>query len=84
MDQVKVVNIAEVNARHKSEHPGYEYNKKVVIGKGEGGRTQIGVYELPPRKASYPYHYHEASEETFYILQGVGELRTPEGNERLL
>ena len=37
------------------------------------------MYEIPPGKAAYPYHYHYKSEEVFYIISGTGILRTPEG-----
>ena len=36
-------------------------------------------YEIPPGKASWPYHYHFANEEMFYILEGEGEMRTKDG-----
>ena len=41
--------------------------------------TLVRVYELPPGKSAYPYHYHLKNEETFFILRGEGLLRTPEG-----
>lgn len=37
------------------------------------------LYEVPPGKVSWPFHYHLANEEVFYILEGEGELRTHEG-----
>src|SRR5690606_31385298 len=40
---------------------------------------KISLYEIPPQKAAYPYHYHTKNEEAFYILQGSGLLKTPEG-----
>ncbi len=39
------------------------------------------IYRIPPGKVSWPFHYHAANEEAFYILEGEGELRTH--NERL-
>ena len=43
----------------------------------------MSVYEVPPQKAAYPYHYHLQDEETFYILSGEGLLKTPEGEKRV-
>ena len=34
------------------------------------------LYEIPPGKVSWPFHYHIANEEIFYIIEGEGELRT--------
>jgi len=39
----------------------------------------VSLYEIPPGKSAYPYHYHTQNEECFYILSGSGSLRTPEG-----
>jgi uncharacterized cupin superfamily protein len=36
------------------------------------------LYEIPPGKVSWPFHYHIANEEIFYIIDGVGELRMNE------
>ncbi len=33
------------------------------------------MYEIPPGKVSWPYHYHINNEEVFYIIEGKGELR---------
>ncbi|MFA9516039.1 cupin domain-containing protein [Halopenitus sp. H-Gu1] len=33
------------------------------------------LYELPPGKRSWPYHYHTANEEALYVLAGTGQLR---------
>ena len=34
------------------------------------------LYEVLPGKVSWPYHYHIANEEAFYILEGEAELKT--------
>jgi uncharacterized cupin superfamily protein len=46
-----------------------------------GGR-EIGcsLYELPPGKRSWPYHYHTANEEALYVLSGSGTLRVGVGS----
>ena len=38
------------------------------------------LYELPPGKRSWPYHYHTANEEALYVLAGTGTLRVGVGN----
>ena len=41
------------------------------------------LYELPPGKCSWPYHYHTANEEAIYVLAGEGTLRTADGEHTL-
>ena len=45
------------------------------------GELEVYFYTLPPGKANYPYHYHTANEEVFYIISGQGTLKTPEGEK---
>jgi len=44
------------------------------------GKLEIYFYSIPPGKANFPYHYHTANEEVFYIMSGHGTLRTPDGD----
>lgn len=41
------------------------------------GCARLGctLYELPPGKRSFPFHYHLANEEAIYILDGEATLR---------
>ena len=79
MSQIKHCKIEEIPAGHKCEHEGYEYFRRKFIPFGEAKHTHVCVYEIPPLKSAYPYHFHHKSEETFYILSGEGILKTPEG-----
>lgn len=72
-------NIEDIPARHKTPHPDYEYYKKTFVPRGSGTKSLVNIYEIPPLKSAYPYHYHLQDEETFFILSGQGILRTPEG-----
>ena len=83
MSQIKHSKIADIPASHKCEHEGYEYFRRKFVPFGEASQTHVCVYEIPPGKAAYPYHYHYKTEETFYIISGVGILRTPEGEKRV-
>ena len=69
--------------KHKVVQEGYEYYRRdflrEFLPRGEGGKSVVSVYEIPPGKAAYPYHYHLKNEETFYILSGHGLLKTPDG-----
>ena len=45
------------------------------------GKLEIQFYTLQPGKANYPYHYHTANEEVFYVISGQGTLKTPDGEK---
>jgi uncharacterized cupin superfamily protein len=38
-------------------------------------RLGCSLYELPPGKRSWPYHYHTRNEEALFVLSGTGALR---------
>lgn len=63
----------------KSEHPDYEFKKRLIVGKEDSEHFEVAVYEVPPGKAAVPYHYHMRNEEVFYILSGTGLLKSPQG-----
>ena len=49
------------------------------------GARELGctLYELDPGGQAAPYHMHHANEELLLVLDGVLELRTPEGIREL-
>ena len=79
MSQIKHCELEELPISHKCEHEGYEYFRRKFIPFGGAKNTLVSVYEIPPGRAAYPYHYHHKNEETFFILRGQGLLKTPEG-----
>lgn len=83
MSGIKHASAQELEAQHKNEHEGYEYFRKKFVRFGEANDTLVSVYEIPPQKSAFPYHYHYKSEETFYIISGEGVLRTPEGERKV-
>jgi len=52
-----------------------EFRRK-QLGEATGGELLgCSLYELPPGRRSWPYHYHTANEEALYVLAGAGRLR---------
>ena len=50
--------------------------KRKQLGEAAGGdRLGCSLYELPPGRRSWPYHYHAANEEAIFVLSGTGRLR---------
>ena len=46
-------------------------------------RTGMGVYEVPPGNATWPYHFEIADEEWMFVIDGEVVLRTPEGDRTM-
>lgn len=81
MCTIKQARLIDIPASHKCEYEGYEYYRRKFIPFGGAKNTLVSVYEIPPGKSAYPYHYHHKNEETFYILSGSGLLKTPAGEK---
>ena len=71
--------IESLEQSHVQDHDGYEFYRRRFLHRGQAGQCLVNIYEIPPGKSAYPYHYHCKNEEVFYIVQGSGLLRTPEG-----
>ena len=83
MSEIKHSKIEDIPVSHKCEHEGYEYYRRKFIPFGGAKNSLVSVYEIPPHKSAYPYHFHHNNEETFYILCGEGVLRTPDGERKV-
>ena len=83
MSEIKHSKIESIPVSHKCEHDGYEYYRKKFIPFGGAKNSLVSVYEIPPHKSAYPYHFHHNNEETFYILSGEGVLRTPDAERKV-
>lgn len=79
MSKIKHAKIVDLAVSHKCKHEKYEYFRRKFISFGDAKNTLVSVYEIPPLKSAYPYHYHHENEETFYIISGSGALKTPNG-----
>jgi uncharacterized cupin superfamily protein len=78
--EIQITNQSLIEPKHKCEHEPYEYYKYEVTPRSPENQCYVAFYEIPPRKANYPYHYHLKNEEVFYIISGNGILETPGGN----
>lgn len=84
MPEIKHCKTEDIPPSHKHEHEGYEYFRRKFVSFGGAKNTLVSVYEIPPGKAAYPYHYHHKNEETFYIISGEGLLKTPGGERKVV
>lgn len=82
---MKVVNVLgdEWDPGQWPEHENYEKRWRRV-GERVGAELLGGtLYELPPGKKSFPFHWHHGIEELLVVLEGEPTLRTPGGEQRL-
>lgn len=82
-DDILIVNENNLIGKHKAEHEPYEYVKYEVTSQSDFNQCYIAIYEIPPMKSNYPYHYHMTNTEAFYIISGKGILRTPNGDRAI-
>lgn len=81
MNEILHIKPNEMQSNHKEEHEGYEYYKRQCIPRGYAKQCVVSIYDIPPGKSAYPYHFHTKNEEVFYIISGSGILRTPDGEK---
>ena len=79
MSDFKHSSVDQLPQRHICDHEGFEYIRKVFVRRSEAKQCVVNIFEIPPLKSAFPYHYHHNNEETFYIIKGYGILRTPDG-----
>jgi uncharacterized cupin superfamily protein len=52
-----------------------KFRRKQLGEAADGSLLGCSLYEIPPGRKSWPYHYHTANEEALYVLAGTGTLR---------
>lgn len=75
--------LVELEAQHKTGPGEYEYTRRKFVPLGRANQCVVSVYEIPPGKSAYPYHYHLKNEETFFIVSGKGLLLSPDGEKEV-
>lgn len=80
-DHPNVVNTRDVEWEPETSGERFGHRRKRLG--AAAGREKLGcsLYEVPPGRRAFPYHYHLANEEAIYVLGGKGTLRI--GDEEL-
>jgi uncharacterized cupin superfamily protein len=65
----------------ETAHGSTSFRRKQLGRTGGGENLGASLYELPPGKQSWPYHYHTGNEEAIYVLAGEGTLRVGSEDE---
>lgn len=67
----------------ETEHDETRFRRKRLAAAAGGDELGCSLYELPPGKKSWPYHFHTGNEEALYVLGGEGILRVDDGEHPL-
>jgi uncharacterized cupin superfamily protein len=80
----KIVNLLSCALEAQDDGPVGHRFRADSIGRSAGASlTGLGVYELAPGAATWPYHFELMEEEWLIVVAGEVTLRTPDG-ERIL
>ena len=75
MKDLIIKNVADMQTITQEKLDTEFYVKPVVAG-NDVDTCAVSFMEIPPGKHAWPYHYHDQSEEIFYIISGQGKLRS--------
>lgn len=59
------------------------FRRKRLAADTDAERLGCSLYELPANARSWPFHYHTANEEAYYILAGSGFVRGVDDERRI-
>jgi uncharacterized cupin superfamily protein len=83
-DGDRVQNLLTADLEDASDHPpGHRFRGTSLTDLFGAVATGMGIYELQPGMASWPYHFETTEEEWLIVLDGEVTLRTPEGESVL-
>jgi uncharacterized cupin superfamily protein len=70
-----VVNVNDIEWGEQSHGHRFGHRRKQLGSAAGAERLGCSLYEIPPGRRAWPYHYHLANEEAIYVLEGSGTLR---------
>lgn len=76
MKDLIIKNINEVEAVFYERGEGNNFYVKPVVDGENIDTCAVAFVEVPPKNYAFGYHWHDQSEEIFYIVKGEGKLRT--------
>ena len=75
VDRPNVVGDGDLEWDEQSHGEKFGYRRKQLGSAAGGEKLGCSLYEVPPGRRAWPYHYHLANEEAIYVLEGSGILR---------
>ena len=83
MARIVHTSMGELSPKTRENDNPYGYTEYPALPAGFARHCKVSFYEIPPGKSNFPYHYHLSQEEVFYIISGIGVLKTPEGEKEV-
>lgn len=80
---VEIISLSNVESAHMEHGKSYAWKRQKITEGSKAEKLGASVYEIPPGKKAFLYHFHHANEELFYILSGRGIVRVPEGEKEI-
>lgn len=71
----KLVSEKDLEWGEQSHDERFGHRRKTLGAPAGGEKLGCSLYEVPPGRKAWPYHYHLANEEAIYVLHGSGTLR---------
>jgi len=73
-----VVNESDLEWAEQGGGKDFFFRRKALAMAAGSRGLGLSLFELPPGKRAFPYHFHCANEEAMYVLDGEGTLRIGE------
>jgi uncharacterized cupin superfamily protein len=83
VDRPNVVGDGDLQWDEQSHGEKFGHRRKQLGSAAGGEKLGCSLYEVPPGRRAFPYHYHLANEEAIYVLEGSGTLRIGEEEIRV-
>ncbi len=80
-DSFPVLNLGELEWEEVSHGDRFSFRTAAIASRVGARALGYRLVEIDPGKRSWPYHFHHANEEMFFVLDGEGSLRI-DGNQR--
>ena len=74
VDHPNVANENELEWGKQSHGETFGYRRKSLSSATGSEKLGCSLYEVPPWRKAWPYHYHLANEEAIYVLRGLGTI----------
>ena len=83
--EYKDVNMNKIFDPDNKHKKSFEFKNSTVSSPfATQGKLFVTFYTLMPGKTNYPYHHHSSMEEVYYIISGIGTLKTPSGDKKVV
>lgn len=75
MKDLVIKNINDIEPKVADRSPETTFSIRKVVGDDETDTYSAAFIEVPAGKYAFGYHFHDQSEECFYVVSGQGILR---------